>query len=132
MNMYEMKPEYYTGIDFIDKEHARLFAIADEAYELLKDQFIVDKYDYIMELIDELKEYTRYHFKHEEEYMNSIGYKRILSQKVAHDDFIEKIYEYDSERVDKNPKETLLELLDFLVTWLVEHISKADKLIGKE
>jgi len=130
--MYEMKPEYYTGIDFIDKEHARLFAIADEAYELLKDQFIVDKYDYIMELIDELKEYTRYHFKHEEEYMNSIGYKRILSQKVAHDDFIEKIYEYDSERVDKNPKETLLELLDFLVTWLVEHISKADKLIGKE
>jgi hemerythrin len=132
MNMYEMKPEYYTGIDFIDKEHARLFAIADEAYELLKDQFIVDKYDYIMELINELKEYTRYHFKHEEEYMNSIGYKRILSQKVAHDDFIEKIYEYDSERVDKNPKETLLELLDFLVTWLVEHISKADKLIGKE
>ncbi|NLP15153.1 MAG: hemerythrin family protein [Clostridium sp.] len=130
--MYEMKPEYYTGIDFIDKEHARLFAIADEAYELLKDQFIVDKYDYIMELINELKEYTRYHFKHEEEYMNSIGYKRILSQKVAHDDFIEKIYEYDSERVDKNPKETLLELLDFLVTWLVEHISKADKLIGKE
>jgi hemerythrin len=132
MNMYEMKPEYYTGIDFIDKEHARLFAIADEAYELLKDQFTVDKYDYIMELINELKEYTRYHFKHEEEYMNSIGYKRILSQKVAHDDFIEKIYEYDSERVDKNPKETLLELLDFLVTWLVEHISKADKLIGKE
>jgi hemerythrin len=130
--MYEMKPEYYTGIDFIDEEHTKLFAIADEAYELLKDQFIVDKYDYIMELIDELKEYTRYHFKHEEEYMNSIGYKRILSQKVAHDDFIEKIYEYDSERVDKNPKETLLELLDFLVTWLVEHISKADKLIGKE
>jgi len=22
--MYEMKPEYFTGIDFIDKEHARL------------------------------------------------------------------------------------------------------------
>jgi len=34
--MYEMKPEYFTGIDFIDKEHARLFAIADEAYQLLK------------------------------------------------------------------------------------------------
>jgi len=43
--MYEMKPEYFTGIDFIDKEHARLFAIADEAYQLLKNEFIPDKYD---------------------------------------------------------------------------------------
>jgi hemerythrin len=74
--MYEMKPEYYTGIDFIDEEHTKLFAIADEAYELLKNQFIPDKYDYIMKLIEELKDYTKYHFQHEEEYMNSIGYKK--------------------------------------------------------
>ena len=36
MAMYEMKPEYMTGIDFIDKEHAQLFSIANRAYELLK------------------------------------------------------------------------------------------------
>jgi len=56
--MYEMKPEYFTGIDFIDKEHARLFAIADEAYQLLKNEFIPDKYDHIMNLVNELKDYT--------------------------------------------------------------------------
>ncbi|HOQ37090.1 MAG TPA: hemerythrin family protein [Acetivibrio sp.] len=129
--MYEMKPEYYTGIDFIDEEHTRLFAIADEAYELLKNQFIPDKYDYIMNLIEELKDYTKYHFQHEEEYMNSIGYKKVLSHKVAHDDFIQKINEFDPDKVDKNPKDTLLELVDFLATWLVLHISKADKLIAE-
>ncbi len=32
--MYEMKEEYLTGIPFIDEEHAKLFEIADEAYEL--------------------------------------------------------------------------------------------------
>lgn len=26
--MYEMKPEYFVGIDFIDQEHKRLFEIA--------------------------------------------------------------------------------------------------------
>lgn len=25
--MYEMKPEYYTGIEAIDQEHSRLFEI---------------------------------------------------------------------------------------------------------
>lgn len=34
--MYEMKPEYYTGIAQIDEEHKKLFEIADEAYELYK------------------------------------------------------------------------------------------------
>ena len=45
--MYEMKPEYYIGIDMIDEEHKQLFKYADEAYELLHDEFTPDKYDRI-------------------------------------------------------------------------------------
>ncbi len=129
--MYEMKPEYLTGIDFIDQEHTRLFSIANEAYELLTDQFIPDKYDYIIKVISELKDYTKYHFEHEEAYMSEIGYKRILSQKVAHNDFIEKLNEFNFEKIDENQRASLLELLDFLNTWLVEHIFRRDKLIGE-
>lgn len=128
--MYEMKPEYFTGITFIDEEHARLFEIANEAYDLLINQFIPDKYDYIMQVINDLKDYTKYHFGHEEEYMESIGYKRILSQKVEHAEFIQKLDELSEETVDENQKESLLELLDFLNTWLIEHISKKDKMIA--
>ncbi len=131
MAMYEMKPEYYTGINFIDEEHKKLFEIANRAYELLMNEFIPDKYDYIMEVIDELKDYTKYHFDHEETYMNNIKYKRFLSQKVSHDDFIEKINSYSSEIVDEQQRESLLELLEFLTTWLVEHIYKQDKLIAE-
>ena len=39
--MYEMKPEYYIGIDMIDEEHKQLFKYADEAYELLLDEFML-------------------------------------------------------------------------------------------
>ena len=131
MAMYEMKPEYYTGINFIDEEHKKLFEIANTAYELLMNEFIPDKYDYIMEVVDELRDYTKYHFDHEEDYMNKIKYKRLLSQKVSHDDFIEKINAYDSEIVDENQRGSLLELLDYLTTWLVEHIYKQDKLIAE-
>lgn len=129
--MYKMKPEYFTGIDFIDEEHTKLFAIANEAYELLQNEFILDKYDHIMEVVKELGDYTKYHFNHEEEYMNRIGYKKMFSQKVAHADFIEKINELDTDNIDENQKKSLLDLLDFLNTWLVEHILKEDSLIGK-
>lgn len=129
--MYEMKPEYYTGIEFIDQEHAKLFDIANRAYELLVNDFIPDKYDYIIEVVNELKDYTKYHFNHEEEYMISIGYKRLLSQKVSHEDFVEKLLEYRAEEIDERQRESLLELLEFLNNWLVEHILKKDKLIAE-
>lgn len=129
--MYEMKPEYFTGIDFIDQEHGRLFEIANKAYELLTNDFIPDKYDYIIEVVNELRDYTKYHFAHEEEYMNSISYKRILSQKVSHNEFIEKLDEYDLEKIDEDQKEILFELLDFLNSWLIDHIYRADKLIAE-
>lgn len=131
MAMYEMKPEYYTGIEFIDQEHSRLFEYANEAYELLTNEFIPDKYDYILNLVEELRNYTKFHFQHEEEYMNSIKYKRILSQKVAHNEFIDKIENIDLTTMDDNQKDTLLDLLEFLTSWLVEHIYKSDKLIAE-
>lgn len=129
--MFEMKPEYYTGIEFIDQEHAKLFEIAREAHEILTNQFIPDKYDYIIEVVHNLKEYTQYHFAHEEEYMESIGYKRILSQKVDHAEFIQKLDGLSTDTIDDNQKETLLGIVGFLNDWLVDHISKKDKLIGQ-
>jgi hemerythrin len=129
--MYEMKPEYYTGIEFIDQEHAKLFSIANEAYELLMNQFIPDKYDYIIEVVQQLKDYTKFHFSHEEEYMVSIGYKRLLSQKVDHADFIEKLDSFNLELIDENQKGALLELIEFLNEWLIGHIYKKDKLIAE-
>ena len=129
--MYEMKPEYFTGIDFIDQEHAKLFEIANQAYELLMDQYIPDKYDYIISVLQELKEYTKYHFQHEEEYMVSKGYMRLLSHRVDHADFIDKLDKIDLSSIDENQKVTLLDLLDFLNDWLISHILKKDKLIAE-
>ena len=79
--MYEMKPEYYIGIDMIDEEHKQLFKYADEAYELLHDEFTPDKYDRIDIILENLRNYTVKHFSDEEQYMESINYKKIFTQK---------------------------------------------------
>ena len=56
--MYEMKPEYYIGIDMIDEEHKQLFQYADEAYELLHNDMIPDKFDAIHDVLMNLRNYT--------------------------------------------------------------------------
>lgn len=129
--MYVFKEEFRTGIDRIDEEHEKLFEIADRAYETLMDEFIPDKYDYIVEILNELKDYATTHFKNEEEYMAGIGYRKLISHKVEHEEFIEKIMEYNLDEVDENQKGVILELLDFLNDWLVHHIIENDKLIGQ-
>jgi hemerythrin len=129
--MYQMKEEYKIGVEQIDEQHKKLFELADKAYVLLKDEFAIDKYDKIVEIIQELKDYTVFHFKSEEEYMESINYKRMFTQKVEHDQFIKKLETIDLRNIDENQDESLVEMLNFLNNWLTEHILRNDKLIGQ-
>lgn len=128
---YEFTKDYYTGIDFIDEEHAKLFEIANRAYDLLTNQFVTDKYDAIVAVLEELKDYTKYHFNHEEEYMKSINYPKRFSQLHQHTQFINKLESYNLKEIDMNQQEGLLEILDFLAVWLQGHIKGMDKKIGE-
>lgn len=133
IDMYEMKPEYYIGIDLIDEEHKQLFAYADEAYELLQQEFTPDKYDNIAHILGQLREYTQKHFADEEAYMESIQYKRLFTQKIQHQQFIDKLDEFDMKNIsdEENQDARIREILDFLTDWLVNHILHVDGQIGK-
>lgn len=130
--MFEMKPEYFTGIEQIDNEHKRLFEIANNLYELMKNDFIPDKYDNICTAIQELKDYTKYHFSDEEAYMQSVGHKNMFSQKVEHDAFLRKIEELEISDIDENQKAVIFDMLNFLNDWLIHHILEKDKLIAED
>jgi hemerythrin len=130
--MYEMKEEYYTGIAQIDNEHKRLFELAEEAYQLLHDEYRHDKYDELVAILQELEDYTKTHFQHEEEYMASIDYPAIFIQKAQHKAFIEKLESIDYEEMDDNQEQSIADILDFLTDWLVNHILKMDKLIAEK
>ena len=128
--MYEFKDEFITGVESVDAEHRRLFEIADEAYMLSKEEFLVDKYDQVRQILGELKSYALEHFEHEEAYMDSINYKYKFIQKVQHDQFREKINDWDLDHLDENSDELLEEILSYLTNWLVNHILEHDKQIG--
>lgn len=130
---YKFTDEYLTGIGLIDDEHRQLFALVNEVHSLVNDDFIFDKYDEIMRILTELRNYTEMHFRDEEAYMEKIDYADLDAQRRAHNAFIEKLVDINYEELeslDNNQQEYLQNVLDFLAKWLINHILKMDKLIG--
>lgn len=127
--MIPWKNDYDVGVHIIDEQHKKLFEIADSAFNLLENKLVIDKYDKFVEILDELKEYTIFHFKSEEEYMLSIKYKNFFFHKVEHDDFINEINNIDLDKIDLDQNESVKELLEFVVNWIDKHILSLDRYI---
>ncbi|AKN31120.1 bacteriohemerythrin [Clostridium carboxidivorans P7] len=127
--MLDWKDKYSIGVELIDEQHKHLFEIGNKAVKLLKNDFYIDKYDKIIEIIQELCEYTEFHFKAEEGYMLKIGSKQYESQKIEHDAFIKKINSVDLNKIDNDQQKYLEDLLAFVFNWIIEHILQKDKLI---
>lgn len=123
---------FRTGIPLIDKEHKILFDIIGKVHSTIQTRLVHDKFDAIMNILNELKEYTRIHFADEEKYMREIGYEGLEQQEALHQSFIDKLNELDLDDVDENQEAYLYDFLDFLQKWLVNHILKVDKLIPKQ
>ena len=121
--------QYRTGITLIDDEHRRLFEIIKETNDVIEAELVHDKFDAIVHILEELKDYTIMHFQDEERYMESIAYDGLALQRVAHTAFVDRINEINLDDVDDHQKEYLEELIDFLLAWLINHILKMDKLI---
>ena len=121
-------------IEMLDEQHNQLFTYADEAYELLNDEFTPDKYDRIDILLEKLYDYTVKHLADEEAYMESIHYNKLFTQKVQHQAFIEKLDEFmeSHNKEEENQDEQIMKILTYLTEWLVNHILYVDGQIPQE
>ena len=125
---------FKTGIDLVDDEHRTLFEIIKETNDLICAEHLHDKYDKIMELLAKLKDYTEFHFHDEEMLMERIGYPGLEAQKHAHAAFVERLVDIDLntlDEIDNDQQSYLLDLINFLISWLTNHILVSDKKIGE-
>ena len=128
-NPCEFSDEYLIGIEMIDREHRKLFALVERADHLVKNWTAGNGYEEIKGIMAELKNYTEVHFADEESYMRSIKYEGYEAQKRAHAAFISRLEEFDLEHVEENHREYMTSLIEFLLGWLINHILQTDKKI---
>lgn len=124
---FNWKERYSLNIPTIDTQHKKLFEIGNRAYELaiLNDGY--DHYDEIMSIVDELLDYTKYHFEYEEELMEKYKYTGITHQHKEHNFYVDKIKNISEENVDADQQKAVLDILDFLSEWISSHILISDR-----
>lgn len=128
MSAFQWKEEYNLNIEEIDKQHKKLMEIGRRAYDIAVIDDGYDRYDEIMTILDELLEYTKYHFEYEENMLKKYDYEHIHNQEEEHAFYVYKINDVASrEDIDDNQRKVVLEIIDFLSEWISKHIMVADR-----
>ena len=114
---------YETGVDEIDNQHKKLVGLINALFDSFK---ATDRQAILNQIFTELVNYTIYHFKYEEDLMLKKGYKDYKKHKEAHTMFIDKVNSY-ANKLDINDNKALLNVVNFLRDWLLNHILIVDK-----
>ena len=80
-------------------------------------------------MLDELLDYTHYHFNTEEMLMADHQYPFSEIHKRQHDEFTVRIQEFRNDFCQG--KAQTFKILCFLFNWLIEHILVSDKELGR-
>jgi methyl-accepting chemotaxis protein/hemerythrin len=116
---------YSVGVSQMDNEHQRLIDIINNLYMAMRSGRSKDA---IGSILDELVDYTKTHFAHEERLMQQSNYSGYNDQKRAHEALIAKVVEIQGKfRVGTALGQ---EVMSFLKDWLITHIQGLDKKYG--
>lgn len=124
MGLFVWKPEYSVGVHRMDNDHRKLFRLLDALHDAIK-QGRGD--ETIFRIVQELMDYTSYHFRAEEALLNKSNYKDYLRHKQAHLDFEEKLHEFRREIEKGNGIFVVNKVFNTVRDWLTQHILKVDK-----
>jgi len=122
MEIINWKDEFSVGIAEMDAQHKEFIKMINR---LIADQHTLTDPKTIAELLTEMIDYAQVHFRAEEYLMAEYGYDRKKLQEKQHQAFIDETIAFCSS-ADIGPNILSVALLDFLKTWLVNHILLED------
>lgn len=123
--MFNWSEKYSVGVIELDNQHKKLFEIGKSIVNTYNSDSI-DKYDEIMHLLSELHNYTVYHFETEEKILKENNVVFSDEHKNKHEDFIYRLLDLKSLDIDNSQDEVLINTLDFVSTWITDHILRTD------
>jgi hemerythrin len=123
---FEWKEAYSVNVLEIDKQHKKLFEIGGKISDLVLSKDDYDHYDEIMVILQELKDYTLYHFDYEEKLLEQSGFKDLDTHKIEHVFLIKKLQRLQNKDIDIDQKEATINLISFISDWIAGHILKTD------
>jgi hemerythrin-like metal-binding protein/PAS domain S-box-containing protein len=109
-----------VGVDAIDKDHQVLLALLNRVMHHSIDN------DELTEVIEEMIDYTLYHFRREEAIMEASGYPDQKAHSRLHRRLTGKVRILSDSWGEAHDPAILHQLREFLRTWWVSHIMNVD------
>lgn len=123
MGLFVWQDIYSVGVEAIDNQHKRLFAIANRfhaAYEQGAGR------PALAAIFKELVDYTVTHFTDEERLMRECGYEDYDRHKANHEKLVGLVLGYQRQ-MEGNAPDVEPHAMNFIKTWLNGHVLGMDR-----
>lgn len=128
----EWKEAYETQIDEIDDQHKKLITMSNRLLQMVVSQPNLDSLSDLTRLVEDLKDYAVYHFNYEEALLHRRQFSGLEQHLAAHMQFIERIHGFEIKMNHRFDKDLFMEMLEFLTSWIANHIMVEDKKYARE
>lgn len=118
----EWKDSLSVGIDSIDNDHKKLLTLINNLQTAV---YYPTGEAFERQALQELVDYTKYHFEREEKMMRDNEYPDYEPHKQQHEAMIAKVSGF-LDAYEKDREGTVEEITVFLKEWLLKHIAGTD------
>lgn len=116
-----------VGNDLIDHDHHFMINFVNTIELVLQNP---EERDMLLEVLDQLHEYSINHFRREESIQRKIEYPKSLHHKNAHASLLKELetIQKEIEKIETSDEiaKRAPEIIDFLRNWLINHVLNED------
>lgn len=123
MALIEWSEHYSVKVKNIDNQHKKLVGLINELHSAMRE---AHGKDVLGKILNDLTDYTVFHFSTEEKLMKDNGYPGYIAHKSEHDKLTKQVTEL-KDNLESGKSVISQEVLFFLKDWLLNHIAVTDK-----
>lgn len=123
MSLITWNDKYSVNINEIDGQHQKLVRLINLLHDSMKEG---KGRDLIGKVLNDLVNYTIFHFSYEEKLFDKYGYPGNQTHRLEHKNLVEKVKKFVQD-FEKGKGVLPFEVMNFLQDWLLNHISGTDK-----
>ena len=123
MNIIKWRDTYNTGVDQFDREHHKIVELINAMFLAIRNKSNLEE---VSPLLEEVLDYTSYHFDNEEKVMRDTNYPELETHIEEHRKLKEQSLQF-KELLKENFSEQSIKFYRFLRDWLINHILDCDK-----
>jgi hemerythrin len=116
-----------VGVALLDNDHKKLVGMLNQLFDAINSG---QGKESLGKILDGLVDYTKIHFANEEKLFAQTIYPESVAHKKEHDDLTRQVLDVQNKYKAGATGTLSLEVMNFLKTWLVNHIQGNDKKYG--